>query len=162
MKRRYLYVLMFSVPGFVAALMISAMAVAAGAGLMWVFVYGDEPWPPLANYILGSAFAVTGLGSWILFMSAAYFAGRKEEESPELKRSHVAAAAGTTAVLVLLVILHQWSVGNIGSGPACNEFCRGKGYIAGVRSPKPGIIDACNCFDAQGREALTVPMADVP
>jgi hypothetical protein len=44
MRRRYLYVLMFSVPALLASLMMSVAVLGTAAGVLWLFVYGDDPW----------------------------------------------------------------------------------------------------------------------
>jgi hypothetical protein len=54
MRRRHLYVFMFSVPGLLASLLVSFAVFGAAAGVLWLFVYGDKPWPPVAGHISGA------------------------------------------------------------------------------------------------------------
>jgi hypothetical protein len=161
MQRRYLYILMFSVPALLASLMISVAVLGTAAGVLWLLVYGDDPWPARVNTALIALFAFTCVVALLGCLYVAYATGRKQEASPALNGKHVAVAAGATVVLVALIAAHQWDVGNIGTpsdGALCSEFCRTKGYAGSGMPPKDSGMRACSCFDAQGREAIKLPM----
>jgi hypothetical protein len=164
MHRKHLYVLMFSLPGLSASLLISFAVFGAVAGILWLFVYGDEPWPPAAGRILMVLFAVTAVGSWLLLMRLAYTAGRRAEATESLNRAHVLSAVLVTVALPLLALFHQWRVGNIGprtEGEACMDFCSTKGFSASAMPPRNSGARTCICLDAQGREAATLPIDEV-
>ena len=164
MRRRHLYVLMFSVPGLLAALFVAFAAFGAAAGMLWLFVYGDETWPPVAEPVLVAIFLLTAAGSWMLLMWAAYAFGRRAEEGESLHRGHVVGAALATIALPLVALLHQWKVGNIGApseGEACIDFCTAKGFSASVMPPRDSAKHTCSCLDTQGREAVTVPLGEI-
>jgi hypothetical protein len=164
MRRRHLYVFMFSVPGLFASLLVSFAVFGAAAGVLWLFVYGDEAWPPLAGHILMVLFAVTAVGSWFLLMRLAYAAGRRAEGSESLNRAHVLGAVLATVALPLVALFHQWRVGNIGprtEGQACMDFCTTKGFSASAMPPRNSGERTCICLDAQGREAATLPIDEV-
>jgi len=94
----------------------------------------------------------------------AFIAGKNQEAYASLNRKHVLASVGTTLVAVLSVALYQWSVGNIGRKSEtglCSEFCQGKGYVGSGMPPRNAGAPTCSCFDAQGREAVKVPMEEV-
>ena len=164
MKRRYLYVLLFGAPALLASSIVSVLVFAAAAGVLWLFVFGDNPWPSFANNMLAVIFIFACMMLWVAFLSVAYVVGKKQESNAALNAKHVIASAGAMALLVLLVALHQWSVGNIGpetDGLLCSEFCRGKGFAGSSMPPRDAGAATCSCFDAQGREAVKVPMGDI-
>jgi hypothetical protein len=164
MRRRHLYVFMFSVPGLLASLLVSFAVFGAAAGVLWLFVYGDETWPPVAGHILMVLFAVTAAGSWLALMRLAYAAGRRAESSESLNRAHVLGAVLATVALPLVALSHQWGVGNIGlrtEGQACMDFCAGKGFSASAMPPRNSGERTCICLDAQGREAAKLPIDEV-
>jgi len=164
MKRRYLYVLLFGVPALLASIIISFLLFGAAVGILWIFVLGDNPWPSSAGNMLTAMFVLACVMLWVAFMSAAYVFGKKQEEHAVLNAKHVMASVGATALLVLLVVSHQWGVGNIGTkseGVLCSEFCRDKGFAGNGMPPRDKGAVTCSCFDAQGREAVKVPMGDV-
>ena len=33
-------------------------------GFLWLFVFGDDPWPKWSDYVLGTAIVVGGLAAW--------------------------------------------------------------------------------------------------
>jgi hypothetical protein len=130
----------------------------------WLFVLGDNPWPAAFGATLAAMFVLTCTAIWIGLLSVAYVAGRKEEACAALNGRHVAMSVGATALLVLLVLSHQWSVGNIGSTSndvSCADFCRDKLFLGSGMPPKNSGIETCSCDDAQGHEAVEVPMAEV-
>jgi hypothetical protein len=164
MKKRYLYVLLFAVPALLASIIISLLLFGAAAGILWIFVFGDNPWPSSADNILTAMLILACMTLWVFFMSAAYVAGKKQEEHTALNVKHVLASAGATALLVLLAGLHQWGVGNIGpksDDVLCSDFCRDKGFAGSGMPPRDAGAATCSCFDAQGREAVKVPMREV-
>lgn len=164
MKTRHLYVLLFGIPALLASIIVSLVLFAAAAGILWLFVFGDTPWPSSAHTLLVAMFIFACATSWVAFLSIAYIAGKKQEAYAVLNTKHVIASAGATALLVALGALHQWSVGNIGpqsSGLLCAEFCRGKGFGGSSMPPKDAGAATCSCLDAQGHEAVKVTMEDI-
>ena len=164
MKRRYLYVLLFSVPIVLASAAISLAVFGAGAGLLWLFAFGDGPWPSSTNITLVALFLLAFAASLLALMYRAYAAGRRQETYASLNANHVLAALGVTALLLLAVFSYQWHVGNIGARTddvLCSEFCQGKGFAASGTPPRNAGARTCSCFDTQGREVTIVPMENV-
>ena len=164
MKRRYLYVLLFGVPALLTAIIISFLLFGAAAGALWLFVFGDTAWPSSASNALVVLFFLICITLWLAFISVAYSAGKKQETYAAFNTKHLVVSAGTTALLVLLIVLYQWGVGNIGTKPIdllCSEYCRDKGFGGSGMPPRNTGATTCSCFDAQGREAAKVPIADI-
>jgi hypothetical protein len=160
MKRRYLYALLYSVPALMLAAVLTAVLVGATWGVLWLFVFGDDPWPPLVDRLAPVLMFAVLATAWGLLLSAAYRWGKRQEVHADLNKKHVYLAAGSAAALVLLVTLHQLSVGNIGPQPdvvACSGFCTAQQF-GSSSFPRDGT---CRCYGADGREALNVPMKDV-
>jgi hypothetical protein len=131
----------------------------AAAGVLWIFVYGDDPWPSAAGNALTAMLVLTCVTLWAVFLSVAYVAGKRQEAHATLNARHVMASLGATALLLALVVSHQWREGNIGAQSddvLCAVFCHGWGF-AGSGMP-PRDAGAATCIDAQGREAVKVPM----
>jgi hypothetical protein len=164
MKRRYLYVLLFGVPAMLASLIVSVLLFGIAAGALWLFVFGDSPWPSSTDKVLGTLFLLVSTVLWIAFISVAYLVGKQQEACAAFNTWHLVASMGITALLVLVVVLHQWSVGNIGAtsaGQMCSAFCRGKGFAASGMPPGDTEENTCSCYDTQGREVMTIQMSDV-
>lgn len=163
MKRRYLYVLLYGMPALLASIIVSFLLFGGVAGFLWIFVLGDNPWPSSIGNWLMALLVFTCVTLWIVFMAAAFFVGKKQEVRPALYVRHVIASAGATLLLVLLVILHQWSVGNIGKKSdevRCAEFCRDKGFAGSGMPPGKVAAAVCSCYDTQGRETMKINMED--
>ena len=115
MKARYSYPLLFLAPSAMVALAAAFMVVAFGAGVLWIFVYGDDPWPESANtslVVLAAAASAITLG---VLVALCYWYGKRREVSGGMTRAHMLSALGLTLGLPLLALLHQWQVGNLGN-----------------------------------------------
>jgi len=99
-KRRYLYLLLFSVPIVLASAVVAFAVFGAAAGIVWLFLAGDTPWPPAADILLGAVFVLAFAASALAFTSWAYAVGRQAEASAALNGTHVWAAVGTTVLLL--------------------------------------------------------------
>jgi hypothetical protein len=47
-----------------------AMLLAVGGaifGFLWIYVFGDDPWPKWSDYVLGAAIVLGGLIAWVYF-----------------------------------------------------------------------------------------------
>lgn len=164
MKKRYLYVLLFGVPIVLASTIGAFMMFRAAAGFIWLFVAGDDAWPAATDTILVALFVVAFAASALALGSLAYFAGKGREQEDSGAGMSIVAAGVATAVLVLAIVGHQWRVGNIGpksDSVVCSEFCMGKGSAGSSMPPRNSGAATCSCLDAQGREAITVPMESI-
>ena len=164
MKRRYLYVLLFGIPALLGAMGVTTLLFGAVAGALWLFVFGDNPWPASTDAVLGATLVAVCITLWLGLLAVAYTIGRKQETRNAPDPSHAMVAAGITAFLVLLIVSHQWSVGNVGTpsdGARCADFCRDKGFAGSGMPPRDAGTPTCSCYDTQGREAIKVPLDDV-
>ena len=113
MKRRYIYSILVGVPGLAVSLIISIVVLGFAAGFLWLFVFGDNAWPPLAETALSILFVIVLLLSWGALLAAGYFIGRRREQDPALNLMHVAISGGLTILLVATILLYEWRIGNL-------------------------------------------------
>ena len=114
MKARHAYLLLFFVPSVMLAALTAALGAAAVAGLLWLFVYGDDPWPARANTVAMSVASLAGLVVLATLLLLARHVGKRQEGGEGLRRAHVLVALGLSVGLPLLVLFQQWQVGNLG------------------------------------------------
>jgi hypothetical protein len=161
MKKRYLYALLFGLPGFFIAGIAAILGFAALTGLLWLYVFGDNPWPVYTEPVLVSLFVLTVLVLWIVFIVLGFFVGWRLEKDPALNRIHVLLSVGLTLACILFVVFQQWSVGNLGpksDSTLCSDFCSLHGY-AGSGMPAELTGDrTCSCYDNSGSEVLRIPL----
>jgi hypothetical protein len=120
-KARHSYPLLFFIPSAVLGAVAGVLAGAAGGGILWLFVYGDSPWPAQANAVvmaMACVVAVAVLGALLL---AAYRAGNVQDARGGLRKAHVLMALGLSVGLPLLLLLHQWLIGNIGHSTVVSD-----------------------------------------
>jgi hypothetical protein len=163
-KKRFLYVLLFSVPILLASTVAAFVVFGAAAGFMWLFVAGDATWPAATDTILIGLFVLAFAGSALALGYRAYAAGREREDEPSGSVRPALVAGGTTVLLLLAIVSYQWRVGNLGpkiDSVVCSEFCASKGFMGSSMPPRDAGAPTCTCVDAQGREGITVPMGEL-
>ena len=161
MKKRYLYVLLFGLPGLFIAGILSILGYAALTGILWLYVFGDNPWPVSVEPILVTLFALTVLVLWMVLIVLGFFIGRSLEKDPVLNRTHILLSAGVTLVLILFLVFQQWSVGNLGprsDSTQCSDFCSLHGYAGSGMPPAISGDRTCICYDSSGDEVLRIPL----
>ena len=161
MKKRYTYILLFGIPGLFVAGMVSVLVFGAFAGVLWLFVFGDNPWPHGTETVISVLFVLVFLALWAGTIALGYGIGRRLERDPALNRNHVLMSAGLTVLFLLLILFQQWSVGNLGPRSdtvLCSEFCARHGYSGSGMPPDDSGSRLCSCFDDSGHEVLTVPL----
>ena len=164
MKKRYIYSLLFGIPGFFLSLMISIVLFGVLLGILWLYIFGDNPWPFPTENILGILLVLTFLILWIGSMMVGYTVGRKLENDSTLNQKHVLISTGLTVIFIMLIVLQQWSVGNLGpklTSVICSDFCVQKGYSGSGLPSKDSGDRSCSCYDNFGNEALKIPLDSI-
>lgn len=159
MKKRYLYSFLFGIPGFIASAIISFVVFGFSAGFLWLFVFGDNPWPSLIEAVLSILFALVFLTAWIASLAAGYVIGKQLEGNPVSNKKPVLVSIGATMILVFFIVFHQLRVGNIGPKSEtvrCSEFCTQKGYSASSMPPRDSGDRSCRCLGNSGIEMIDV------
>jgi hypothetical protein len=161
MKKRYLYALLFGIPGLFLAGILSIAFFGGLMGILWTFVFGDSSWPTAIEIIVSILFVLVSLVVWIGFLIAGYLIGRRLETDPVLNRNHVLISGALTLLFILLIALYQWNVGNLGpksDSSLCSDFCTLHGFSASGVPPQNAGERMCSCFDEAGNETIRIPL----
>jgi hypothetical protein len=151
----------FTHPGFLISLPLAFAVTGAVAGFLWLFVFGDKPWGSSTEILLPVLFILSFLLLWITSMTLGYSTGRMLESDQALNRNHILVSSGVTLALILVIVLHQLSIGNIGQqsdGASCSDFCSQKGYSGSGMPRRDSGGRSCSCYDNTGNEAVKVPL----
>ena len=122
-NRRHVYVLLFAVPALLVSIIAAALMLAASAGALWLFVYGDDPWPNTANVLLGAIFFLAAAALWLALLFVAYMVGRQQEGEQSLNKGHVALSLGATVVLAVIIIVRVAGL-NVAGAQSDSVVCR--------------------------------------
>jgi hypothetical protein len=164
MKRRYIYSILFGVPGFIVSLTVSFVVIGFAGGVLWIYVFGDNPWPEYIEKTLAVLFVLVFLTAWLASLTIGFIMGKKLEQNPTLNRKHVLISIGVTITAILFIVFHQWGVGNLGpksDSLRCSDFCRQKGYPASSMPPQDSGERSCSCLDRTGHEIIKVPIDSI-
>ena len=149
------------VPATITAALISIAIFGIAAGALWIFVLGDDPWPDSAGIGMGLVSASVFVTVLAILLKAAYEAGKKQEAASNLKLIHVGFSAAATLVLTVLIIVQQYSVGNLGKpsfSVMCADYCRAEGFNISRMPPKEQGASLCSCLDNSGSEVIKVSL----
>lgn len=158
------YVLVFAVPALLVSGMGALALFGAAAGALWLFAFGDDPWPRSAQSALGVGFGAAWLLMWAALLLLAFRRGESRDSAAPMPRRDWVAAAGITLLVAAVGMLHQWRVGNLGppsDSGRCAGYCDSRGYSGSSMPPRNTGVASCSCIDAQGREAITVPLGGI-
>ena len=164
MQKRYLYILLFGLPGLLLSLILTVLSFGMLSGGLWLFVFGDNPWPVQIQKILPILFALLFIVLWITIIAMGYVYGKRMEHVPGPNVQHIVVSIGFALALVSMIVMHQLRVGNPGAKPEtilCADYCSENGYAASGKPPRDSGDAVCSCFDDQGNEAVKVPMARI-
>jgi len=161
MKKRYMYSLLFGIPGFFVALIISFLLFGAIAGMLWIFVFGDNPWPSSIENVFPTLFMLVFLVIWIILIAVGFVIGRRLETTPRLNKSHILLSSGLTLMFILLIVLQQFRAGDLGpksDSAICSDYCSLNGYTGSGMPPQNSGDRTCSCYDTSGNEVLKIPL----
>jgi hypothetical protein len=161
MKKRYLYALLFGIPGFFLAGMISLFAFGASLGFLWLFVFGDNPWPASTEKFLTAFLLLPFLILWMGGILIGYRIGKRLESTVALNRNHVLISTALTVLFIIFIAIQQWRVGNIGpksDSTLCSDYCSAQGYSGSGMPPQNSGDRTCSCYDDSGKEVIKIPL----
>lgn len=117
MKARFAYPLVFFIPSAMAAMLSAIVVGGAAGGILWLFVFGDDPWPAGTDKaVMTLVFLVAG-ATMAALLYASYSIGKKREELGGLSRQHLLVAFAISVLLPAFALFYEWHVGNIGGDP---------------------------------------------
>jgi hypothetical protein len=161
MKKRFLYAILFGLPGFFLAGLLAVLISGLTAGALWLFALGDNPWPASVATLMTVMLVLVFLGVWLAITAAGFLIGKHLESNPKISKAHLLISGGVTLVFVLGTHFYQSGVGNIGpksDGIRCSDFCSLNGFGASSMPPRNSGENTCSCLDQFGRETLKVPV----
>jgi len=163
-KKRYLYSLLFAIPGLFIAAIISIAIFGAATGFLWIYVYGDMSWPPSIEKLLPIISVFTFLVLWIISIVIGFATGKKLEKDQVSSTKHILISVALTIVPITIIFLQQLSVGNIGQktdGMRCSEYCSQYGYSGSGMPPRDSGERNCFCYDDYGNKIKEIPIDNI-
>ncbi len=162
MRRRYLYLLLFAVPSALLGLIAAGVAVAGAAGVLWLFVFGDDPWPRQSDLIFAAVAVLAGAPVLGASLTMAYQVGKAQESKPRVPRGHLGLALGLTLAFGLLIVLQLAGPrrGPVSDSERCADVCRHAGFSASSMPPRDSGLRTCSCLDEQGTAVRTIDLTD--
>jgi hypothetical protein len=163
-KKRYIYAALFGVPGLILSAIINVFAAGVVVGGLWIFVFGDNAWPPMVEQLLPFVIIIVFLVLLLAFVVVGYFVGKNEEQKPGLNRNHLLASAGVIIASVLLIMFYLINNGTIGpktDTQICSDYCTREGYSASGMPPRNSGDRTCSCFDPTGNEKIKIPLESI-
>lgn len=137
-------IVLIAVPCFLLSVLPALFLTGVAAGFLWLFVYGDNPWPILADVVVIS----TLLLSWILIGTLLTAALARH---PAVRRLTTGKLIAATAIMSLAaigaILLHQWSIGNLDPPHPCIAQCREAGYSSSFREIDERGRETCTCVE---------------
>lgn len=160
MKKRYLYALLFGIPGLFVAGIADLFLLGGLAGILWLFVFGDNPWPFPTDEVFAILLVLVFLALWIVLILTGYKIGKRLESDPALNWRHILLSGGITALMILFIVFQQLmeNLSPKTDSTLCHEFCVQHGYSASGTPPRDSGDRSCVCLDDFGNEGLKVPL----
>jgi hypothetical protein len=165
MRKRFIYTLLFLVPGLFISLLVTFAVFAAAYGALWLYVFGDSTWPASTGQVMPILMAMVFFSLWVVAIVAGYVLGKKLEAAPGFDVRHVWLSLAATVLPIGIVLLQQLSIGNLGpktDGQRCSEYCIELGYQASSTPPRLSGEQTCSCLGRYGEVEITVPIAELP
>jgi len=165
MRKRFIYTLLFLVPGLFISLLVTFTVFGATYGALWLFVFGDSTWPAWTRQVIPVLMLMLFFSLWVICMAAGYVVGKKLEAAPGFEVRHVWFSLAATLLPIGIALLHQLSIGNLGpkpDGQRCGEYCNDLGYQASSTPPRQSGERICSCLGQYGEAEITVPISELP
>jgi hypothetical protein len=152
-RRRHAYVLIFAIPTVLAAAVGAALVTGAVAGSLWLYVFGDNPWPAAAQTGLAVTFVAATAIFGAALLTLAYRVGAREESRAALNKAHVGIAIGATALLAIFIGMRATGtrIGGPTDSELCADYCLSQGFSGSGLPPRDSGDTTCTCFGDGGR-----------
>ena len=90
--------------------------------------------------------------------------GKKLEKDQSMNTWHIVLSSGLTILFILVIVLQQFSVGNLGpksDGELCSDYCISQGYSASEMPPRDSGDRTCICYDDLGNESQKILLDEI-
>ncbi len=105
MKRRYLYSLLFGIPGLLLSFIFALLFFGVALGVLWLFVFGDNSWPAAVDTLLPVGVVIVFLLLWSASLWSGYQVGKRREGDAAINPAHVLASAVVTVLLLAFMLV---------------------------------------------------------
>src|SRR3989339_930826 len=151
MKQRYIYSLLFGIPGIIISVFASILAGILAFAFLWAFVFGDNTWPAVAGLIITGTKAIAFLVSLTIMVVTGFFMGKKREvEHVSVNSGHVIISVAILVLFGTLMFTFQSaSLSKKQNHKQCVDLCVQKGYDGNgsYLSPDNNGNTTCNCWN---------------
>ncbi len=134
-------------------------------GILWLYVFGDNPWPTWIEPLISVLFLLIFSGSWLIITVAGYRVGKKLEARSGFKSKHLWLSLWATLLPIAIILLHQLGNGNLGpKSPQerCHDYCLYHGYQSSSTSPQNSGGQTCSCLGQYGAVERIQPIDQLP
>ena len=156
--------MLFGVPGFFVAGMISYAVFGVITGFLWLHVFGDDAWPSSTEGIILGLIALTFLAVWVILIIIGFSIGKRLEKEPSMNTWHVLLSSVLTILFILLIVLQQFGRGNLGprsDGELCSDYCLLNNYSGSGMPPRDSGDRTCTCYDDFGSEVIKIHLDEI-
>ena len=165
MKKRYIYTILFALPGLFISIITGVALTGIATGFFWIFVFGDSPWSISEEIIMVVAMTIGFLVTWISCIAFGFSVGKRLESKQANTAVHLVISLAITIPLFLCIAFYyfgyqkEFSQSDIGK---CSAFCEKSGYSgASVAPAYEEQPKTCGCTDNSGQTTLIVPFDDI-
>ena len=146
MKKRYIYSLLYGIPGlgisFLAAVLVAGMTM----GFFWLFMFGDTmEWPSWTEWVAPTLAIIAFVIMQSVIVMIGYNTGKKQEANNlPINRKHIIIPLLILVFFIFyMIVISRNSDSNTG---VCRDMCVQKGYNTdGLSISSDGT---CRCYDS--------------
>jgi len=155
-KQRYLYALIFGLPGVLLSAFASIYAGGAVAGFFWIIVFGDNIWPFWAEGAITAIGILAFIAALAIIVRIGFTIGKKREnENTHINNKHILISVAVLILLIFRIIIFQR--GYIFKKPdhrVCSDLCAQKGFGGSSMVLRPNVSGkkACSCWNDATKE----------
>lgn len=151
MRKKYLYAILFGIPGLVVAFLCAFFATGFSGGILWLFVFGDTTWPHWTENILRAIFLTIFIIVWATSLALGYKYGKSLSGSGKNGLRDLIYSIGITLLIlsVTLAYLFRDEIGPRTLTEQCIDVCKERGYTGSMMPPSNSGDTTCSCFDEE-------------
>jgi hypothetical protein len=164
MKQRYIYTIIFGIPGMVLSFIAAEIVAGLVQGLLFLYMYGDGTWPEWT----GIAISAIGIGAFVFCVAMIGMMGMSYGKKMESKNVPVQIKYILISLILCALLggfIFTSNRGYVFKKPSyrrCQEMCVQHGY--GAQSTSLEFLDSgaymCSCMNKQTKKFDDVGTVD--
>lgn len=167
MRKRYIYALLYGIPGFFASIPLLLVSFLIFCNPLDAGKFGPHTFCGGMNSF-AKIIPIFFLPWWIISIWMGFIAGKKYEKNKTLNRKHVLTSLITTIVLILIITAFYLRSREANRPnpdfKKCDDFCSQKGYpqssMGYPGTPDPSKV-SCSCYANDGKHMLKIPFSQI-